>query len=41
MSNGEIQKRLPDAGILIDSSIIVNQILSQDLTSHTFNNMRR
>lgn len=37
-SNGEIQKRLPDDEFNRRFKFIVNQILSQDLTSRTFNN---
>lgn len=37
-SNGEIQKRLPDEEFNRRFKFIVNQILSQDLTSRTFNN---
>lgn len=37
-SNGEIQKRLPDNEFNRRFKFIVTQILSQDLTSRTFNN---
>ena len=37
-SNGEIQKLLPDEEFNRRFKFIVNQILSQDLTSRTFNN---
>lgn len=37
-SNGEIQKRLPEEEFNRRFKFIVNQILSQDLTSRTFNN---
>lgn len=37
-SNGEIQKRLPDDEFNRRFKFIVTQILSQDLTSRTFNN---
>lgn len=37
-SNGEIQKRLPNEEFNRRFKFIVNQILSQDLTSRTFNN---